>query len=343
MTTYYVDHAGSNTAPYDTQAKAAPALATILAIPPAYGDIIYCCDNAGAGETIAAELDLQSSGTNAGGWIKLIGVNSSGVEDGTRYVIDGGGNGINIIDMNGQDMWWIENIEVKNTGAGSKKGFYSSTGSCDGMMLVNCCANTCSGVGFDTSLMSYSVLYRCVAYSNTLSGFLCGGVVVKYVFCCARDNSEWGFHSLARFEIMVGCVTHHSTNHGVNPITGFFMMNCVHDGNHDWGVGIDAGTTLYTSFMLGNRITNNASGGLHGNSEPLAYGYNYFEDNNATNLSANTMFKALYSSGTTDSNLADLADTDEGYVDKTNHDFSTDYDADNPVSLRRTAITIPWS
>ena len=63
MATYYVDDAGSNTSPYDTWAKAAPALATVLAIPPAAGSTIHCA----GGETIAAELDCASSGDQTSG------------------------------------------------------------------------------------------------------------------------------------------------------------------------------------------------------------------------------------------------------------------------------------
>ena len=40
MTTYFVSNAGSNTAPYDTEAKAANALATIAAVPWAAADIV---------------------------------------------------------------------------------------------------------------------------------------------------------------------------------------------------------------------------------------------------------------------------------------------------------------
>jgi hypothetical protein len=56
MTTYYVDHAGSATDPYDTQAKAQTSIAALLAAKTLVaGDIMYCCDNGGTGETIAAE------------------------------------------------------------------------------------------------------------------------------------------------------------------------------------------------------------------------------------------------------------------------------------------------
>ena len=40
MTTYFVDNAGSNTAPYDTEAKAATTLATVAAVPWVSGDVV---------------------------------------------------------------------------------------------------------------------------------------------------------------------------------------------------------------------------------------------------------------------------------------------------------------
>lgn len=57
MTTYYVDSAGSNTAPYDTWAKAANLLATIVAIPIADNDIVYIASS--SSETTAGTLSYN--------------------------------------------------------------------------------------------------------------------------------------------------------------------------------------------------------------------------------------------------------------------------------------------
>lgn len=353
MTTYYVDHAGSNTAPYDTQAKAAPALATILAIPPSAGDIIYCCDNAGAGETIAAELDLSSSGTNAGGWIKIIGCNSSGVVDGTRYVISGGGNDILIFDFAGQDMWWLENIEVTNTGtAANKHGFYSSASGAIGIVFINCCANNCSGNGFSFTNVTAPFCFRCVSYSNTLSGWgdpSASGAAAKLLFCCARDNAVDGFNKLNVSSIYIGCVSHNNTDDGIGDITaGSVFFNCAIDGNGDDGLELTASTNLYAPQIMGCRITNHSGAGDNGlylNGEPCIVGFSYFEDN-TDNINDHTsaLFQFIPTEGgATTSNLEDGADTDEGYVDKANHDFSTRYVDGTDPSLRRVAITVPWS
>ena len=60
LTTYYVDSAGSNTAPYDTWAKAANALATIAAIDVA-GDTIYCAST-GSETSAGVSAEGLSSG-----------------------------------------------------------------------------------------------------------------------------------------------------------------------------------------------------------------------------------------------------------------------------------------
>jgi hypothetical protein len=61
---FMYDDGGSNTAPYDTMAKAAPALATIIAIPLAVSERIYI-GNDTAGENYAADTTITFPGTTA--------------------------------------------------------------------------------------------------------------------------------------------------------------------------------------------------------------------------------------------------------------------------------------
>ena len=90
------------------------------------------------------------------------------------------------------DMVWLENIEVKNTGGTTKHGFYWSTGTSEGFFILNCCANNCSGDGFNinTNSLGYTTFFRCVSYSNTGAGFQIGAAQYggEFMFCAAREN-----------------------------------------------------------------------------------------------------------------------------------------------------------
>lgn len=61
MTTYFVDSAGSNTAPYDTEAKASTSIATIAALPWVAGDIVRVAST--HAETVGASLTLSFPAT----------------------------------------------------------------------------------------------------------------------------------------------------------------------------------------------------------------------------------------------------------------------------------------
>jgi hypothetical protein len=344
---YYVDPAGSNTSPYDTWTKAATNIQTALDLAVA-GEIIYCRGT----QTLAATIDVDTNaGTNAAGWIKVIGCNSSGTVDGTRFVLNANGGTFHVITATGtSDMYWFENIEVKNTAAGTYHGFYASASTSAGLVLINCCANTCGARGFslDTTNALNAFFFRCVAYSNGGSGFYDPRACY---FCVARDNTLDGFASGGT---IIGCVSHGNGDDGLGGI-GYsqHIYNCVVDGNADDGIEISSHTELRSAILIGCRITNHSGAGDNGLitlDEPCIVGYCYFEDNddNIAGAShdatpnATFQFIPLENSSVT-SNVEDQADTNEGYVDKANHDFSTNYVSGTDPHARRMAITLPWS
>lgn len=347
MATYFVDHAGSATNPYDTQAKAATTLAGLLAaVTVAAGDTIYCCDSSGdgtLGETITSEIDLNASGTNAGGWIKLIGCNASGQRDGTRYVISCGGNGINGIDLAGQDMWWFENIRVTNTGGSGKSGFYCSTGNSDGLVFVNCCADNTTRSGFYAGLFRYYKMIRCTGFNNTNYGIEAGNYGF-HLFCSSHDNSTDGFISSGLISQYVGCMSYDNTDDefgSTQPSDNLF--NCMVDGSGSGDDGIELSNigALYATGIFGCRITNHSGAtdcGIYLNNEPAVVGWCYFKDNTDNiNDDTSVFFQPVPNANGTSTNIEDDTDADDGYADRTNHDFNLNSDA----LLRRTAITIP--
>jgi hypothetical protein len=353
--TYWVDaDSPSEASPYDTQAKAAHTLATILAIPPAAGDTIYCCAGASVGETIGAELDVASSGSNSGGFIKLIGCNPSGTNDGTRYIIDGGAAGINIFDFAGYDYWWLENIQVQNTGAGTKHGFYNSTGTSVYCVYINCRATSCTKAGFHNSVGNNSIFYRCLS-DNNYNGFGYGEGAFGarlMLLCAAHSNTNMGFY-YSTGTTYVGCISHGNTEEGYGSLlSGHVLINCVADSNADNGIDF-AASSDGINLIFGCRITNAPDAGDYGldaNAEPVLIGYNYFEQVSGTNINTTTtaddlIYTISEPGGTTDSNRYGTEDdTNQGYAAAVgSHNFATGYtDATDPT-LRRTAITIPWS
>ena len=337
---YYCDPAGSNTSPYDTWAKGATSIQTVLDLALA-GEIIYCRGT----QTLAAQIDVDTqTGTNAAGWIKVIGCNASGNVDGTRFILNGNNYGGNIVLASAtSDMYWLENVEVKNTGVGDYGGFVATSGT-SGWVFLNCCVNNCGGDGFDAPNFAQSIFIRCVAYLNTGRGF---DGPAFCVFCASRDNTGSGF-LVGATTVLIGCISHGNTDDGAATTSSGagLLFNCVADGNGDDGVYISTSTQTYGIRILGCRITNHSGAGdigLNANSEPCITGWCYFEDNDGDNIQNAAVHNFIPAEGgSTTSNVEDQADTDEGYVDKANHDFSTDYTDGTDPSLRRTAITIPW-
>jgi hypothetical protein len=305
-------------------------------------DIVYC---RGTQVTVAAiDVDTQT-GTNAAGFIKFIGCNAAGVVDGTRLTINANDGAYHGITFTNKALYWFENIRVTNTGIGAFHGWYWGTAGATGFILINCVGDNCGGSGFSfSSSLNFSVFFRCVAYLNTSHGFT--GRNNKLYFCCARDNTGDGFNGTYFDVSLIGCISHGNTGDGCAPTAAVVMFNSVMDGNAQ-GIDHTAGVNLYSSVILGCRITNNTISGIDCNAEPDVLGFNYFEDNGAgavDNVIDDTIVQLINTEGTIiDSNLYSLADTEEGYVDKAGHDFSTRYVNAGDPDLRRVAITVPWS
>jgi hypothetical protein len=113
---------------------------------------------------------------------------------------------------------------------------------------------------------------------------------------------------------------------------GSFLMNCVVDANTDDGILNGSTTSLIATAIIGCRVTNHtglSAGteyGLNCNGEPLVCGWSYFEDNE-DNIYDETsaLFQFVPEAAGTTTNVEDQADTNEGYTDKANHNFSTKY------------------
>jgi len=352
MTTRYVDPAaaGDNNGTSWTHAYQTMQLAADNAVA---GDIVYCRGT----ETLAAAVDFDTNaGSNSGGYIKFIGCNSSGVVDGTRYVLNGNSAGIHITNWTTTaKMTWMENIQAQNTGAGSKHGFYASA-DVRGCVFINCCATGCSGSGwYSNGNFEYGWCLRCVSYSNSSCGFMGGGL--KFLFCNAYDNSDKGFVVIGWSDFAIGCIAHHN-DIGISMYTyGQLSMNVVADGNTSVGVNVVAGTQIAPSLLIGSRLTNQSGAGdigLECNGEPFLLGWNYFEDNTDNIhdetvaltylLKADSATLGKLGAGETDTNQYNQEDNNEGYTAAVaSHNFATNYVDGTDPTARRIPIPIPWT
>lgn len=324
------------------------------------GDIVYC-KGAGASvaQTIAATIDVDTNaGTNAAGFIKIIGTNAAGAVDGSRYIIDANDGSYHAMTFtNTADMYWLENIQVQNTHSGTYHGFYSSAANNDGMVMINCCATDCGGSGYYIDRFRYGLLHRCVSYLNSANGFYLSASQMTLVLCCARNNSTDGF-SAHTTGSMIGCIAHENSSDGIYPGWGGYplIMNCAIDLNAATGILYQAHTGLGAfPVILANRITNHSGDGdigLNTSGEVVVYGYNAFDTNKDHFSDSASLSQFIPNVGAaTDSNdynnedSAGGGDTNQGYVSVASgsENLSTHYvDATNP-DMRRVAVTVPWT
>lgn len=336
MADYYIDTNGSGTSPYDSWAKAANTKELAQTV----------LDTVVAGETVhargslilTATLDIdQHEGDKTGGFIKFIGYNAAGVNDGTRFVIDGNNAATDVLKNSSMNRWWFENIECKNSNGGD--GF-EGVGALYNVFL-NCCANNNDVMGFSTYNFQHSIYIRCVAYSNTADGFGNSRSGQLYLFCRSRDNGQSGFDLNWLSGTCIGCIADHNGNDGYENL-GYnaYLFNSIADHNTDDGCFLR--TTGELSLLVGCRITNHSGVGdigINANSSILLHGWNYYDGNDGNNVqNAALAYELLYNGASTV--LEDQGDTEKGYTDE---DDPEDYNLRADATLRRTAIQIPLS
>ena len=320
MTTYYFDTAAaSSTSPFTagwaqagtTQANMQYILDTLVA-----GDILY----ARGSLTLTASLDFDTaSGTNTGGFIQIIGCNASGVNDGTRFVIDGNSAATNCLAVTTKNYGWVENVEFKNaTGHGVEFALGTDT---TGWVFNNCSFNNNGDQGLNGFRMNSGTIIRCTCHNNTQEGCTTDNGT-RVLFSSFHDNGGVGMNLANNlYATIFGCLIFSNTSHGINDLArSGILMNSVVDGNGNGGVIVK--NTLYLTAVIGNRITNHSTTGEEGiyneGTYPLLHGWNYFEDNDGDNIQNNTNvldYEILNDGAAT--NQEDQADTLEGYTSTT--------------------------
>lgn len=318
MTTYYVDPAATGFQDGSSWTNAWTSLQEAIdggmsMTPPADGDLVLMRGE----ETPSATIDWDSTGGSTyGGAVTYRGVNASGVDDGTRYKING--------DSSRHTINWLtswtnaENIEINEGNHGFYKQNYSMKYYCN---FTNWYIHDCNadGVYQGTGGANSFRWTRCRFEDNGGDGMEGGaGVVYQCVF---KGNSGYGVKmSGGQYGIVLVDSLILDNNIGVHlshyTYSFSYVIGCVVDGNTSTGISL-GGSGIHSVY--GTRITSNGGAGIsvsgtsgHVINRCAMPGSGQDRENGSANVLGN--------SALIDCDFA-ITDTDAGYVDPAAGDF----------------------
>lgn len=319
MATYYVDPTAVGADNGTTQANAWTTLqraidgAGVGATQPAAGDIVYCRAGGGNDETLAAATDFDgNSGSASTGYVKYIGVNSSWVADGTRYVLNGNSAATDCVTLTSNYIWF-QNIEVKNA---TGDGFDLQVGGGDSAVFVNCYSHTNGSDGWRAGTSVVKLIFiNSIAYNNSNDGIETGASNALVLGFVSYQNGARGIFAYGGG----ACYAYNkifdngnsSNNIDIAGRDDALIINNVIDGTNQTGeTGINCSNTTDRTRIFFNRITNCATGIDAGGVSQL-FGWNLFHNNTADTANA-AFLEAIPYEATTDTNQYD-PDADDGY------------------------------
>ena len=298
MTIRYSDTAGSNTAPYDTWAKAATDPQTIVDLAVA-GDTNYYRGTF----TQAATLDFDTNSGTSANPIYHIGMNASGVEDGTKYTLDGNSAAANNVGMNARSYVIMRNFKGINATASAWQRT-STLISCHqhNNEWSNSGADGLSGDGGNYRVLMTQI--RC--NGNATIGFDNPGVEANIETSEAIGNGSQGFFLNSSCQVSHSLI-HNNTSFGAwanNSQAG--LTSCTLDGN---ATGLRTGSNFARSAF--NLYSNNGDYGINEAGSVLVYSYCDSFYNNST---AETLGDVYF--------VGKITMTGDPYTDRANDDFS---------------------
>ncbi len=138
MATYYVDPAATGANDGSSWTDAWTSLQSALDTAGA-GDTVYCRGT----QTLSANIDENINDGATGNRRYIIGVNGIGVEDGTRFTVDGNSTAAYPLHWQGKGAF-TEWRNVRFTNGATNSG-YATGGDTDGLRFINCrWADSCS-------------------------------------------------------------------------------------------------------------------------------------------------------------------------------------------------------
>jgi len=334
MTTYYLDPTATPAGGSDTGADWTNAWSTLQraidgtnGTQPTAGDTVLMRGT----ETVTVQIDLDgNSGSLAVGKVNFIGVNASGVNDGTRYVLSASGS-ISVISLPSTapaSFLNFENIEITGTtGTGfySNSYAYASHHSWQNIYIHNCG----TGINVNTRGIDGCLFSHCRIENNTSVGLT--GASFAVIFSNITGNGGGGIssnsaHGVGMPALIYGCLIEGNTGDGLvydgwGTAQGLAAVNNVIDGNT--GTGINIATA--GGVLIGNRITNQTGAGVTLTKEMLM-AYNYMPDTaqdrvNGSKTATNTPIYLSDKAGADSNNLSGT-DTNAGYNSPTTSDFN---------------------
>ena len=267
------------------------------------------------------QLNINNINGTLGFLIKLIGVNSAWVDDGTRCVFDGhgiNGNTLYLLDIH-KHYYHIKNMEFDD---GDYRGIHLYG---DNLLVENIYVHHCDDIGIYGPTNTYSSLFRCVAKNNGSFGFSMLNSYLNFIGCMSIGNGNSGFYA-GGLGFYLGCVSHDNINYGFHCLYRSNQFNCVADDNSVGGtiVNQNPGT------VFGCRFTNNASYGLVSDTNAVIWSYYNFLLNNGVAPYLEIGTSRIEKIGSLTAGI-------EGYNDRANDDFNLI----STATLRRTEIALP--
>ena len=323
---YYMDTAGSNTAPYDTWVKAATSLQTVADLAAA-GEIVYCRGT----QTLAAAIDFDTNaGSTAAGHILFVGCHADGTANGGQFTLDANSASAHCVSYTSTSNYvHFQNFTFENA---TGDGLYENGGAPANWILEDCTIRNNGGHGIGNRLSS-TIIIRCRIEGNTTNGISLL-YSSKVAFCEIRNNGGVGLGTHENYFalIYVGNVIAANSGDQAQLGNGGLAMNNVIDGENDTTSGHGLVVMSNANLVLGNRFTHNDGAGKRGIEVTLAAGGGY-EDHNAFFDNTTDKDSGMHHGGNDDTTLAD-----DGYVDRANADYNVKSGAD----LRSVAIDLDW-
>lgn len=265
----------------------------------AAGETVYCRGT----ETLSATIDIDTTAGTSSNWISFIGMNASGVEDGTQYTLDGDSTAINCLKTTGvMDGYHMYNIRcINSTGS----ALTSDATIKSHWLFYNCSFDSAGANGCDTwhKWRSTSII-KCSFNDNFAIGSKFGHTETHHVLCIAIGNGNTGFYSP---HSLTNCISHNNTLYGAFMSIYSGMHASIMDGNGS--NGIYCGNTNGV-LIASTRITHNALLGIQTGTGSVYSQNNGFYNNTSGEKSANVTA------------IDDLTLTADGYADRGADDFT---------------------